>query len=56
MLVYGVSHNGMNYLDPILMLRKGQRFEATLVNGLNESTIIRWHGVDGPWRQAGHPP
>jgi len=55
MLAYRASHKGADYLNPILVLRKGQDFEATLANGLNEPTIIHWHGVDGPWRQAGHP-
>lgn len=55
MLAYRASHKGAAYLNPILVLRKGQIFEATLANGLNEPTIIHWHGVDGPWKQAGHP-
>ncbi|WMW66337.1 multicopper oxidase domain-containing protein [Nitratidesulfovibrio liaohensis] len=55
MLAYRTSHKGMDYLNPILVLNKGQNFEATLVNGLSEPTIVHWHGVDGPWRQAGHP-
>ena len=55
MLAYAAKHNGKTYLNPILVLRKGQPFEATLVNGLDEPTIIHWHGVDCPWKQAGHP-
>ena len=55
MLAYSATHKGASYLNPILVLRKGQPFEATLVNGLDEPTIIHWHGVDCPWKQAGHP-
>ena len=55
MLAYSAKHNGKAYLNPILVLRKGQAFEATLVNGLDEPTIIHWHGVDCSWKQAGHP-
>jgi len=55
MLAYRATHNGATFLNPILVLRKGQQFEATLANGLGEPTIIHWHGVDGPWKQAGHP-
>ena len=55
MLAYAAMHNGLAYLNPVLVLRKGQAFEAELVNGLTEPTIIHWHGVDCPWRQAGHP-
>ena len=55
MLVYSARHKGEAYLNPVLVLRKGQPFEVTLVNGLQEPTIIHWHGVDCPWKQAGHP-
>ncbi len=55
MLTYIAQHKGKTFLNPILVLRKGQNFEATLVNGLDQPTIIHWHGVEGPWRQAGHP-
>jgi Putative multicopper oxidases len=55
MLAYATTHNGLAYLNPVLVLRKGQTFEAELINGLTEPTIIHWHGVDCPWRQAGHP-
>jgi len=55
MLTYAAQYKDKNFLNPILVLRKGQTFEATLVNGLAEPTIIHWHGVEGPWRQAGHP-
>lgn len=55
MLAYATRHNGSAYLNPVLVLRKGQSFEAELVNDLTEPTIIHWHGLDCPWRQAGHP-
>ena len=55
MLAYATRHNGSAYLNPVLVLRKGQSFEAELVNDLTEPTIIHWHGVDCHWRQAGHP-
>jgi len=55
MLVYKATQHGATYLNPILILHKGQDFEATLINGLDEPTIIHWHGVECPWRQAGHP-
>jgi len=55
MLAYAAMHKGAAYLNPILVLRKGQQFEASLINGLDEPTIIHWHGVDCSWRQAGHP-
>ena len=55
MLAYSAKYKGKTYLNPILVLRKGQPFATTLVNGLDEPTIIHWHGVDCPWKQAGHP-
>lgn len=55
MLAYSTKHKGKAYQNPILVLRKGQLFEARLVNGMDEPTIIHWHGVDCPWKQAGHP-
>ena len=55
MLAYAATYKGQVYLNPVLVLRKGQPFAATLVNGLQEPTIIHWHGVDCPWKQAGHP-
>lgn len=55
MLAYEARQDGRLYRNPILVLQKGQQFRARLVNRLAEPTIIHWHGVDGPWRQAGHP-
>lgn len=55
MLVYTAMYKGKAFLNPILVLRKGQPFETTFVNALQEPTIIHWHGVDCPWKQAGHP-
>ncbi|HWR02737.1 MAG TPA: multicopper oxidase family protein [Humidesulfovibrio sp.] len=55
MLAYGAAQDGRAYQNPILVLQKGQEFRARLVNRLAEPTIIHWHGVDGDWRQAGHP-
>ncbi|PKN08400.1 MAG: copper oxidase [Deltaproteobacteria bacterium HGW-Deltaproteobacteria-8] len=55
MLAYAATQGGKTFQNPVLVLRKGQQFNATLVNMLPEPTIIHWHGVDGPWRQAGHP-
>lgn len=55
MLAYAASGKGGALYNPVLVLRKGQSFGATLANRLPEPTIIHWHGIDGPWRQAGHP-
>lgn len=55
MLAYQVEHGGAVLYNPTLILRQGQIFEAKLVNGLAEPTIIHWHGLDADWRQTGHP-
>ncbi len=55
MLSYEAVQDGRAFHNPILVLQKGQEFRARLVNRLAEPTIIHWHGVDGDWRQAGHP-
>lgn len=55
MLAYTARQNGSTWRNPVLVLRKGQEFRARLINGLDEPSIIHWHGLDGDWRQAGHP-
>lgn len=59
MLAYAAEQGGRAYYNPVLVLEKGQEFRARLVNGLAGAeagpTIIHWHGLDGDWRQAGHP-
>lgn len=55
MLAYSTSENNEKFYNPILILNKGQHFELALENGLNEPTIIHWHGVDASWKQTGHP-
>ena len=55
MLAYTARQGGKTWRNPILVLQKGQEFRARLANGLDEPTIIHWHGVDCDWRQAGHP-
>ena len=54
-LAYHASQGGAAFLNPVLRLKRGQDFQAELVNGLAEPTIIHWHGVDTDWRQSGHP-
>lgn len=51
--VLDVSAGG--YLGPIIRVRQGQRVRIDLVNGLQESTIIHWHGLHVPADMDGHP-
>lgn len=40
---------------PGLTLPAGARFQVDLVNGLDEETMIHWHGLTPPWEQDGVP-
>ena len=54
-LLYETSYAGKAYQNPIFKIKRGERFAATLQNGLNEPTIIHWHGLHIPARMDGHP-
>jgi blue copper oxidase len=54
-LLYETSDAGKSYQNPILRIKSGSRFTATLQNGLNEPTIIHWHGFHLPANMDGHP-
>ncbi len=54
-LLYETRYAGESYQNPILRIKRGSRFAATLQNGLNESTIIHWHGLHVPASMDGHP-
>jgi FtsP/CotA-like multicopper oxidase with cupredoxin domain len=46
---------GGSYPAPTIRVRRGERFEARLVNQLDEPTNIHWHGVLVPSAMDGHP-
>lgn len=54
-LVYDTSDAGKSYQTPIFRIKSGSRFNATLQNGLNEPTIIHWHGLHLPANMDGQP-
>jgi blue copper oxidase len=54
-LLYETSDAGKSYQNPIFRIKRGGRFTATLQNGLNEPTIIHWHGLHLPANMDGHP-
>ncbi len=54
-LLYDTSYAGKSYQNPILRVKSGSRFNATLQNGLNEPTIIHWHGLHLSAKMDGHP-
>ena len=54
-LLYDTSYAGKSYQNPILRVKSGSRFNATLQNGLNEPTITHWHGLHLSAKMDGHP-
>ena len=54
-LLYETSYAGKTYQNPILKIKRGGSFAATLENGLDEPTIIHWHGLHVPASMDGHP-
>ncbi len=54
-LLYETNYAGKSYQNPIFRIKSGNRFNATLQNGLNEPTIIHWHGLRLPANMDGHP-
>lgn len=44
-----------SYLGPIIRVRRGQKIRVNLVNGIEQPTIIHWHGLHVPPHMDGHP-
>jgi len=42
---YVATHRGRRYLNPTLLLRKGQRLRVAFINRIAEPTIVHWHGL-----------
>lgn len=47
-------HGGRRYVNPTLVLQRGERMRATLVNALDEPTIVHWHGLAVDTRNDGN--
>ena len=43
------------YLGPVIRASKGQRVRIHFTNGLDEKSIIHWHGLRVPEKMDGHP-
>lgn len=54
-LTYAAQYSGKDYQNPIIRIKRGDRFKARLQNDLNEPTIIHWHGLHIPSDMDGHP-
>ncbi len=53
--VYKAEQNGASFINPVIKVKKGDLFSATLENGLSEPTIIHWHGLHVDTKNDGHP-
>lgn len=54
-LLYETQYGGKSYQNPILRIKRGGQFKASLQNALNQPTIIHWHGLHVPGVMDGHP-
>lgn len=54
-LIYDTQYGGRSYQNPILRIKRGGQFKASLQNSLSEPTIIHWHGLHVPGSMDGHP-
>ena len=54
-LIYDAKYGDKGYQNPIIRIKRGNKFNARLHNGLGEPTIIHWHGLHLPGVMDGHP-
>src|SRR5262245_26177103 len=55
MLAFEVEHQGNHYLNPVLCVERGATVRAQFWNGLDETSIIHWHGLKVDANNDGHP-
>ncbi len=51
MLTYKVG----DYVNPIIVLRKGDKYSVDFYNRTGEKSIVHWHGFRADWESDGHP-
>jgi len=42
---FRARHDGRDYIDPTLIVRRGERVQVQVANRLDEPTIVHWHGL-----------
>jgi blue copper oxidase len=55
LLAYEVESQGKRLLNPLIRLRSGSKISAKLWNGIEETSIIHWHGLTVDSNNDGHP-
>lgn len=54
-MTYSARYGGRDFLNPIIRIRQGQQFNASLDNALDAPNIIHWHGLHVPGAMDGQP-
>jgi blue copper oxidase len=52
-IAYRAQHEGRDYINPTLVVRRGERVQIDLVNRLDAPTIAHWHGLAVDTRNDG---
>jgi len=55
MLAYQMEHHGKTLFNPVLRARTGTTVRIKLLNALDETSIIHWHGFKVDSNNDGHP-
>ena len=55
LLAYEMEFQGRSLLNPLLRVRSGASLRIKFWNGLNETSIIHWHGLKVDSNNDGHP-
>ncbi len=55
LLTYEVESQGKRLLNPVIRLRSGGKISAKFWNGIEETSIIHWHGLTVDSNNDGHP-
>jgi blue copper oxidase len=55
LLAYETEFQGRRFLNPVLKVRSGARLRVNFWNGLDETSIIHWHGLKVDSNNDGHP-
>ncbi len=55
LLAYEVESQGKRMLNPVIRLKSGGKINAKLWNGIEETSIIHWHGLIVDSNNDGHP-
>jgi blue copper oxidase len=55
LLAYVIENQGKQLLNPVIRLRSGGKINAKFWNGIEETSIIHWHGLMVDSNNDGHP-